>query len=68
MPHLLLQGYDTSRLALSRLHALPVPLLQTSVSGRAPGNTAAVQQNLAVCGSQVYIIDKASSCYFFSKQ
>ena len=36
------------------------PLLQTSVSGRAPGNTAAIQQNLAVCGSQVYVIDKAS--------
>ena len=35
-------------------------VVQTSVSGRAPGNTAAVQQNLAVCGSQVYVIDKAS--------
>jgi uncharacterized surface protein with fasciclin (FAS1) repeats len=31
---------------------------KTSVSGRAPGNTAAIQQNLAVCGSQVYVIDK----------
>jgi len=39
-----------------------IPLfLQTSVSGRAPGNTAAIQQNLAVCGSQVYVIDKAST-------
>lgn len=36
-------------------------LAQTTVSGRYPGNSAGIQQNLAVCGSQVYVIDKAST-------
>lgn len=33
-------------------------VLQTTVSGKYPGNTATVGTNVAVCSSQIYVIDK----------
>jgi hypothetical protein len=32
--------------------------LQTTVSGNYPGNTANLASNVAVCASQVYVVDK----------